>query len=153
MTTGAPKASPAIVVDDGGSWRARVEVTKRDDVQMRLFGVAMTATDATGAEVVDHQNQVISPDDMAEAAYDWAANSGRSGVYHRPTDPGFVDQAGHMICSVPLTAEIRKAMGVEPGPATWFVGIQITDPAVWARYASGELPEFSIRGSAVLEDA
>lgn len=139
-------------IDVNGSWRARVEVTKADDAEMRIFGFAMTATDANGAEVTDHQGDVISPDEMAEAAFDYAANAGAAGVMHRPSDPGFVADAGHMIASIPLTPEIRKAMGVEPGPSKWFVGLQITKRDVWKRFQSGELKELSVEGTGVREE-
>ena len=151
--TEATHESAALTVGEDGRWCARVAVTKADDAQMRIFGIALRATtDAEGTPAVDHQQHVITPDDMAEAAFGWAANGGKSGVYHKPTDPGFVDSAGHMIASAPLTAELRAAWELPPGPATWIVGIQITDPAVWRRYQSGELRELSIRGSAVLEE-
>lgn len=153
MTEAATSPSAALTVGEDGRWCARIEIAKADDAQMRIFGVAMTATDETGAEVVDHQQQVVSPEEMAEAAFEWAALGGKSGVYHRPTEPGFVDQSGHMIASAPLTAELRAAWGLPPGPATWVVGIQITDRDVWRRYQSGELRELSIRGSAVLQEA
>lgn len=151
--TEATQQSAALIVGEDGRWCARIAVAKSDDAQMRIFGVAMTATDETGTELVDHQNQIVSPEEMAEAAFDWAASGGKSGVYHKPSEPGFVDSAGHMIASAPLTAELRTAWGLPPGPATWIVGIQITDPAVWRRYQSGELKELSIRGSAVLQEA
>lgn len=147
----ATQQSAELLVEADGQWRARVSVTKADDSAMRIFGVAMTVADAEGNEIVDHDRNLVSPAEMAEAAFDWASNGGKSGVYHRPEDPGFVDEAGYMIASAPLTAELRAAWGLPPGPATWIVGIQITDREVWRRYQSGELAELSIRGEAFEE--
>lgn len=135
-------------ISDDGGWTARVEITKRDDAQMRVFGFALEATDANGNETSDYAAEVISEDEMAETAFDYAANSGTGGAMHKPSDPGFAPDTAYMITSVPLTQEIRKAAELPPGPGRWFVGLQITDREVWGRVQSGELRELSVKGSA-----
>ena len=124
---------------------ARIPISKIDVEQHRVYGIAMTATDASGALVIDHQNDVITPADLEEAAYDYIRESRVGGVMHEP------GATSELITSVVLTPEVRKAMGVPEGPCAWFVGFQINDPTTWARVKSGELSEFSIEGEATRE--
>lgn len=127
------------------TWKARVPISKIDSEQCRVYGVAMTSTDVNGILVVDHQNDVITPSDLEEAAYEYVRESRVGGVMHEP------GATSDLIASVVLTPEVRKAMGVATGPTTWFVGYQINDPDAWARVKSGELTEFSIEGEATRE--
>jgi hypothetical protein len=134
------------VSETSADFSIRVPIAKVDEDARLVFGVALTATDASGQEVTDHQGDVISPEDMALASYEYVQSSRDAGIMHE--GPGGI---GALICSVPLTPEIRKSAGLEPGPAVWFVGYRITDDAAWQRIKSGELAEFSIGGTSLRE--
>ena len=123
----------------------RTTICKIDDEQRRVFGFALTATDANGKEVVDHQGDVLSIEELEEASFDYVANARDVGLMHEG------ESTGHLICAVPLTPEIRKAMGVLLGPAALFVGHQITSDAAWSEIKKRGLGEYSIDGDAVRE--
>lgn len=127
------------------SYKVRAQICKIDDEKRRVFGFALTATDAEGKEVVDHQGDILSVEELEEASFDYVASSRDVGAMH---EGGSI---GHLICAVPLTPEIRKAMGVEPGPAALFVGHQITNDAAWGEVKKRGLREFSIDGEAYRE--
>lgn len=117
----------------------RVPISKLDDERRHVFGFVATA------DVVDHQGDVIEPDELEAAAHDYLQSSRDMGAMHEQAG------LGTLIESVVLTPEKRAAMGLESGPTTWFVGYRVDDPATWARVKSGELAEFSLEGDATRE--
>lgn len=120
----------------------RASICKIDDEKRRVFGFALTATDASGKEVVDHQGDILSIPELEEASFEYVTKSRDQGLMHEG------DSTGHLICAVPMTPDIRAAMGVPPGPAALFVGYQITSEAAWADIKKRGLGEFSIEGDA-----
>ncbi len=125
------------------SFELRVPICKVDDDARFVFGFVATSTDAEGNLVVDHQGDIIEVAELEKAAYEYVKTSRDLGEMHETSG------LGTLVSSVVLTPEIRKAMGVGPGPANWFVGFEITDEAVRKRVKSGELAEFSLEGEAV----
>lgn len=128
------------------AWAVKVPILKIEDPdQRRVYGFAMTSQDEQGNLLTDYQGDTISPAELEDAAHAYIEESREGGVMHEP------GSTSRLIASVVMTPDVRKAMGVGPGPTSWFVGYQINDEAVWKRVKSGELAEFSIEGEALRE--
>ena len=58
------------------------------------------------------------------------------------------DKIGEVIHSMPLTAELAKALGLHTDMEGWIVGVKVYSDDVWASVKSGEFAGFSIGGRA-----
>lgn len=128
----------------------RVPIAKIEDVAgepLRVFGWASVAAKADGSLILDNDDDVIPPGVLEAAAYDFVGQFGGLDVNH---DGGDV---GHVIESVMLTAEKRKAMGLPEGDAAWWVGFAVTDAKAQKLIKSGELKDFSIFGDMTYQEA
>lgn len=130
------------MTEEAGQFAVRVPIAKLDDERRRVYGYALTAADATGKLVEDHQGDVIEVADLEAAASQYMRQSRDLGEMHERGG------LGELTDSVVLSPDVRRAMGVEPGPAAWFVGYEVRDDNAWAKVKSGELAEFSIEGDA-----
>lgn len=122
-------------------------IEKLDTDKRRVWGWGSVVTDAAGVPIVDHQGDIIPPDELEEAIYEFVRNSRSADDMHKRFG------VGELIECVVLTPEKRTAMGLPPGPTGAWVGFHITDDATWAAIKAGERPEFSIFGTAVSHDA
>lgn len=120
-----------------------LNITKTDDDQRLVFGWLSVAKDAAGNEVVDLQGDIIDPDELEKAAYDYVLHSREAGDSHKR-----YEGIGKIVTSIVTTREIQKAMGIPEGivPEGWFVGYHIDDQKVWKAIKSGEYQSFSIGG-------
>lgn len=118
------------------------QITKLDDDQRLVFGYASVAVKADGETVVDSQDDVISPETLEKAAYDYVLRSRDGGVMHEKMG------VATLVESFVVTPEKLKALGLAEDalPQGWWVGYRVDDADVWKRVKSGELSMFSIGG-------
>ena len=125
----------------------RFKIQKVDADQHLVFGWANISVTANGEEVEDLQEDVIEPEELERAAYEFVLDSRDGGEMHEQTG------VATLVESVMLTPEKQTAMGIPPGfvPIGWWVGFKVTDEDVWQKVKSGEYSMFSIGGTAVRE--
>ena len=119
-------------------------IYKSDDDRRLVFGWASIAIRTDGTQIEDWQGDMIDPEDLEEAAYQFVKLYREGGEMH---ERGGV---ATMIESVVFTEEKMQAMGIPPGtlPIGWWIGFQVTDPEVWAKVKDGTYSMFSIEGTA-----
>lgn len=123
-----------------------VTILKSDDDKRLVFGWASIAQTADGDTIKDRQNDVIEPDDLEEAAYEYVLNFRDTGEEHLES----FRKKGKLVESCVFTAEKQQAMGLQPGalPVGWWVGFYIEDEDAWERIKNGTYKMFSIEGRA-----
>ena len=124
--------------------KSTFKVTKANEDKMLAFGWANVSIDRAGNQVEDWQGDMIDPEDLEEAAYQFVKLYREGGEMH---ERGGV---ATMIESVVFTEEKMQAMGIPPGtlPIGWWIGFQVTDPDVWEKVKDGTYSMFSIEGTA-----
>lgn len=124
--------------------KSKFKVTKSNEDKMLAFGWANVSIDRAGNQVEDWQGDMIDPEDLEEAAYQFVKLYREGGEMH---ERGGV---ATMIESVVFTEEKMQAMGIPPGtlPIGWWIGFQVTDPDVWEKVKDGTYSMFSIEGTA-----
>lgn len=121
----------------------KTKLTKADARRMLVFGFANVSMTRDGEVVIDHHNDIIPPQVLEKAAYDFVLRYREGGLEHEKTG------VARLVESVFLTPEKLAAMGISDPTfrgAEWFVGFKVDDPEVWAAVERGELPMFSIGG-------
>lgn len=121
-------------------------IFKTDDDKRLVFGWASVIITVDGEQLEDRQQDVIDPDDLEEAAYEYVLNFRDTGEEHIPT----LRLKGKMVESCVFTEEKQRAMGIPAGiiPVGWWVGFKIYDDAAWALVKNGTYKMFSIEGKA-----
>lgn len=114
---------------------------KVDDEQRIVYGWASVVTE-DGEPVVDTQGDIIAPAEMEKMANDFMEDVRMAKAMHDG------DGIGEVIHSLPLTAELAKALGIESDLEGWIIGMKIHDDDAWAKIKSGEYAGFSIGGKA-----
>ena len=101
-----------------------------------------------GNQVVDYQEDMIDPEELENAAYNFVQFYRDGGEMHERTG------VATLVESVILTEEKQIAMGLQAGtlPVGWWVGFKVTDDDVWQKVKDGEYSMFSIGGTAVREE-
>lgn len=142
---------PSVASDDDTSTvqlGGAVAIVKTDVPQRNVFGWASVVAKADGSPVVDLQDDVIEPEELEKAAYDFILKWRDSGDMH---DGG--PTTGRVIESMVFTLEKQQALGIPAGtmPVGWWLGVHVDDPATFEKVRSGERAAFSIEGQAVRE--
>lgn len=131
------------------------QVLKFDDDLQQVFGMANLSVSSDGEVVKDLQDDVIAPEDLEKAAYEFVLEFRDTGVMHQGVAKGRLiesyfaspEKMRGLLKSLGvaenLTSQVEKSMGIG-----WWIGFQIDDPDVFKRVKSGELKMFSIEGSA-----
>lgn len=121
-------------------------IFKTDEEKRLVFGWASVAITLDGKLVEDHQNDVIDPEDLEEAAYEYVLSFRDTGEEHVSS----LRKKGKMVESCVFTEEKQRAMGLEPGalPIGWWIGFKITDDEAWEKVKNGTYKMFSIEGKA-----
>ena len=121
-------------------------IYKTDDDKRLVFGWASIIIKTDGEQLVDRQQDLIDPEDLEEAAYDYVLNFRDTGEQHNPN----LRKKGKLVESCVLTAEKQKAMGIPEGtlPVGWWIGFKIDDDAAWEKVKNGTYRMFSIEGRA-----
>lgn len=121
-------------------------VFKTDDDKRLVFGWASISITVDGEQLEDRQKDMIDPEDLEEAAYEYVLNFRDTGEEHIPT----MRKKGKLVESCVFTAEKQKAMGIPEGtlPIGWWIGFKIEDDAAWEKVKNGTYRMFSIEGKA-----
>ncbi len=124
-------------------------VAKFNDEEQIAFGWANVSMRVDGEIVVDRQGDIIEPEVLEKAAYNFMLDFRDSGVNHEGPS------IGQVVESVVFTPDKLVAMGVAKDtlPLGWWIGVKLEDAAVFKRVKDGDLPMFSIQGSAEREAA
>lgn len=132
------------------------DVVKADSERQIVYGWAYTTHDKNGVLVIDKSGEFIDdPQELEDAAHKYVVKSRKGGADHARTGKNEVVQVGELVESMVFTKEKQEAMGIPPGvlpQCAWWVGIHVTDSAVWKRYKDKELTSFSIAGRAVRKE-
>ena len=117
---------------------------KSDDEKMLAFGWASVSIRVDGEVIEDWQGDVIEPEELEEAAYEYVRLYRDGGEMH---ERGGV---AVLVESVVFTEEKIAAMGIPAGilPVGWWIGFKVLDKAVWEKIKDGTYPMFSIEGEA-----
>lgn len=128
---------------------AEFSIYKSDDDRRLVFGWASVAVRADGTQIEDWQGDIIDPDDLEEAVYEYVLNFRDAGEEHMPR----LRKKGKLVESVVFTKEKMKAMGIPEGivPEGWWIGFKVHDDDAWKKIKSGQYRMFSIEGSGVRE--
>lgn len=128
--------------------KGRFKIHKSDDDEMLAFGWANVAITADGEQVKDLQEDIVDPEVLEQAAYNFVELYREGGEMHERGG------CAVLVESVMFTKEKMAAMGIPEGtlPEAWWIGFRVTDPDVWDKVKSGEYPMFSIEGEAVREE-
>lgn len=124
--------------------KGRFNIHKSDDDQMLAFGWASVSMRAGDEIIEDWQEDIIDPDELEAAAYDFVELYREGGEMH---ERGGV---ATLIESVVFTKEKQQALGIPEGvlPVGWWLGFKVTDKEVWEKIKDGTYSMFSIEGTA-----
>lgn len=131
-------------------FQADLKISKLDAEQQMVFGWA-SICQVDGKAIVDKQDDVIEPEEIEKAAYEFVLYSRQQGDMHMRKG------VGRVVESVVFTAQKAEAGLVALEPDTgkqifgWWVGFKVDDPKLWEAHKRGERPEFSIGGKAKRE--
>ncbi len=123
------------------------KILKSENDKRLVFGWANVAVRVDGEQITDWQGDMIDPEELEKAAYNYVAEFGTAGEMHRRGG------VGKIIESCVFTKEKAEALGIPPEilPEGWWVGFKIEDEEVWEKIKNGEYTMFSISGEAVRE--
>ena len=121
-------------------------IFKTDDDKRLVFGWASIAITVDGEQLEDRQKDIIDPEDLEEAAYEYVLNFRDTGEEHIST----MRKKGKLVESCVFTEEKQRAIGIPPGiiPVGWWIGFKIEDDDAWERVKNGTYKMFSIEGKA-----
>lgn len=121
-------------------------IFKTDDDKRLVFGWASVSITVDGEQLEDRQKDMIDPEDLEEAAYEYVLNFRDTGEEHIPT----MRKKGKLVESCVFTAEKQKAMGIPEGilPIAWWIGFKIEDDEAWEKVKNRTYKMFSIEGKA-----
>lgn len=124
--------------------KGKFKIMKSDDEKMLAFGWANVSMRVDGELIEDWQGDIIEPEELENAAYEYVRLYGDGGEMH---ERGGV---AVLIESVVFTEEKMQAMGIPAGtlPIGWWIGFKVTDENVWQKVKDGTYPMFSIEGEA-----
>lgn len=128
--------------ESGGSF----SIFKTDDDKRLVFGWASVSITVDGEQLEDRQKDMIDPEDLEEAAYEYVLKFRDTGEEHIPT----MRKKGKLVESCVFTAEKQKAIGIPEGtlPIGWWIGFKIEDDDAWEKVKNGTYRMFSIEGKA-----
>lgn len=129
------------------SIKGRIVVQKSDDEKRLVFGWASVAQEEDGSTLVDLAGDVIEPEVLEQAAYDFVMLYREGGEMHERGG------CATLVESIVFTPDKKAALGIPDDalPVGWWIGFKVTDDEVWEKVKSGEYPMFSIEGTAVRE--
>ena len=119
-------------------------ITKSDEDQRLVFGWASVSERTNGEVVCDLQGDMVSPQELENAVYEYVLNWHTGGEEHDP----MLQNKCRMVESVVFTEEKLKAMGIPEGivPLGWWIGFKVDDPQTWELVKNGTYQMFSIAG-------
>lgn len=128
--------------------KGKFQIHKSDDERMLAFGWANVAITSDGEQVTDLQEDIVDPDVLENAAYNFVEFYREGGEMHERGGCAI------LIESIMFTKEKISVMNIPEGtlPEAWWIGFKVTDEDVWKKVKSGEYPMFSIEGEAIREE-
>lgn len=119
---------------------------KSDDDKRLVFGWASISMTVDGEQLEDRQQDIIDPDDLESAAYEYVLNFRDAGEEHIPT----LRKKARLVESCVFTEEKQKAIGIPAGilPVGWWIGFYVDDDMAWEKIKDGTYKMFSIEGKA-----
>lgn len=117
-------------------------VAKIDEDRQLVFGWASVSQRKDGTVVLDKQGDMIAPETLEEAAYDFVLNS-------REGDEMHTEQVtSRLVESFMATPEKLEKMGLarDALPIGWWVGFHVDDPQAFGKVKAGQYRMFSIAG-------
>jgi len=130
----------------GGAIKINISIYKTNDEKRLVFGWASVVITFDGQPLEDRQHDVIEPEELETAAYEYVLQFGDAGEEHEPS----LRKKGRLVESCVFTEEKQRAMGLPPGvlPVGWWIGFRIEDDAAWEKIKDGTYRMFSIEGRA-----
>lgn len=127
-----------------GVAKRKFAITKSDDDRHLAFGWANVSIRAGGEVIEDWQEDIIEPEDLEKAAYNFVELYREGGEMHERGG------AAVLVESVVFTEEKFAAMGIPAGtlPIGWWIGFKVLDDDVWEKVKDGTYSMFSIEGVA-----
>ncbi len=124
--------------------KGRFKIEKASEDKMLAFGWASVAIRTDGEQIEDWQGDMIDPEDLEAAAYEFVELYREGGEMHERGG------AAVLVESVVFTPEKMAVMGIPEGsvPTGWWIGFKVLDPDVWDKVKDGTYPMFSIEGTA-----
>ncbi len=124
--------------------KGQFKIMKSDDEKMLAFGWASVSMRVDGELIEDWQGDIIEPEDLEEAAYEFVLLYREGGEMHERGG------AAVLIESVVFTEEKMQAIGIPAGtiPIGWWIGFKVLDKEVWEKVKDGTYQMFSIEGEA-----
>ncbi len=122
------------------------EVVRKDAEAHRVYGWA-NVVEKDGEGVIDRHGDVITAEDLENAAADFVKHYRQGGEDHA----GLAKNV--LVSSIVMTHDVQKALGLEdsPLPVGWFVGFELSAESYKA-VAKGSKLMFSIEGEAETEE-
>ncbi len=117
-----------------------LEIHKIDDEQGVVFAWA-SVVEEDGVAVIDHEGDVISPEELEKAAFEFVMEVRTGGDMH--VQKGVAELCASMV----FTDDVQTALGIDIGKVGWLTGWKIRDAAVLEKIKSGERPMMSIHGT------
>lgn len=137
-------------------FRTGFDVAKIDPDQRLVFGWA-SIVERGGEPVVDKQGDIIEPEEMEKAAYNFVLDARVAGDHHERVGVGrlvesvFFDTAKTEAMKTSLTdRNIDNQIEIEA--VGWWVGFHIDDDQVWKDIKDEKSVAFSIGGRATVEE-
>lgn len=123
------------------------QITKTVEDKQQVFGWANISIDKNGNYPLDWDGDVIQPEELEKAAYQFVLKYRETGEDHEG------EAKGDLIESVMFTKEKQTAMGIPEGlvPEGWWVGFHIPDAEVFKKIKDGTYEMFSVQGTAKKE--
>lgn len=142
------KKNGQIIVDieeQASAKKSLFSIMKSSDDKRLVFGWASIAIE-DGKQLEDMQHDIIDPEDLEEAAYEYVLKFRDTGEEHMAD----FRKKGKLVESCVFTEDKQKAMGLAPGtlPVGWWIGFYIEDDDAWERIKNGTYRMFSIEGKA-----
>ena len=120
-------------------------ITKVADEQQIVLGWANVSMTEDGIPIEDYQHDMIEPEELERAAYEYVLKFRDTGEGHNPK----LRKKGKLVESVVFTKEKLEVMGIPEGtiPLGWGIGFKIEDKSTWDKVKKGEYTMFSIEGT------
>ena len=120
-------------------------IQKTDEDKRLVFGWANVAIRADGQQIQDLQNDIVDPEDLEDAVYEYVLHFRDGGEEHIPG----LRKKAKMVESVVFTEEKLQAMGIPTGivPLGWWIGFHVDDDEAWRKIKDGEYTMFSVEGT------
>ncbi len=129
--------------------KGNFDITDTDEDKRLAFGWASIAINAGGVVIEDKQHDIIEPEVLEEAAYNFVELYREGGEMHERGNCAI------LIESMVFTDEKINAMGIPQGilpECGWWIGFKVIDDDVWEKVKSKEYSMFSIEGRAIRKE-